>query len=262
MRTPRLLVLAVSLVGFAACSDSTAPDEETLVLELVSGDEQRAVIGSSLPEPLVVRVTNDDGQPQAGVAVEWRALGGGGAIIVPPSDRPPSDVPVLESTTDENGLSEAVWAMGFGAWEQALEVVAEGVSIKVDVVAEPIEWQDVLDVSPYVEIVDGHLQARLRMVNRWVERVGFRPGCFYEAHLRTWDGEPVPGWMSHSCSGVLSTRFLRAGEPLITSANLWRIPTSELDPGIYTVEFGFFDGLQINDRPHGLPEVTVLVVVE
>ena len=45
----------------------------------MSGDNQVAAVGSALADSLVVRVTDDKGNPVAGVEVQW-AVGGGGSI--------------------------------------------------------------------------------------------------------------------------------------------------------------------------------------
>jgi hypothetical protein len=47
------------------------------LLELVSGNNQVAAVGSALADSLVVRVTDDLGNPVAGVEVQWAAIGGG-----------------------------------------------------------------------------------------------------------------------------------------------------------------------------------------
>ncbi len=46
-------------------------------LQLVSGDNQVAAVGSALADSLVVRVTDVLGNPVAGVEVQWAAVGGG-----------------------------------------------------------------------------------------------------------------------------------------------------------------------------------------
>ncbi len=63
------------LVQFSASAVSGAGE----ILELVSGDNQTAAVGSALPDSLVVRVTDASGNPAAGVQVEW-STGGGGSI--------------------------------------------------------------------------------------------------------------------------------------------------------------------------------------
>src|SRR5512144_539180 len=61
------------LVKFSASAVSGAGTR----LELVSGDNQTAAVGSALADSLVVRVTDDLGNPVAGIEVQWAATGGG-----------------------------------------------------------------------------------------------------------------------------------------------------------------------------------------
>jgi hypothetical protein len=50
------------------------------VLTKVSGDNQTGTAGSSLPNPLVVKVTDSTGNPQAGVTVNFAVASGGGSV--------------------------------------------------------------------------------------------------------------------------------------------------------------------------------------
>ena len=60
------------------CSDGGNVDPpEGGTIEEVSGDEQTATAGTALANPLVVRVLDANGDPLAGVTVEWEAQGGG-----------------------------------------------------------------------------------------------------------------------------------------------------------------------------------------
>ena len=61
------------LVNFSASAVSGVG----ALLELVSGNNQVAAVGSALADSLVVRVTDDLGNPVAGVEVQWAAVGGG-----------------------------------------------------------------------------------------------------------------------------------------------------------------------------------------
>ncbi|HEX2218693.1 MAG TPA: Ig-like domain-containing protein [Gemmatimonadales bacterium] len=51
-------------------------------LALVSGDEQSGVVGTELPDPLVVEVTDPFGNPTEGVTITWTAEGGGSVSAV------------------------------------------------------------------------------------------------------------------------------------------------------------------------------------
>nr|MBA3654960.1 Ig-like domain-containing protein [Actinomycetota bacterium] len=81
------------------------------ILELVSGDNQRAAVGSALPDPLVVRVTDAQGNPVAGVTVDWTA-GGGGTID-------PATV-----VTDADGRATAERVLGTSAGTQTAQAAS------------------------------------------------------------------------------------------------------------------------------------------
>ncbi|HEX7051679.1 MAG TPA: hypothetical protein VF188_15855 [Longimicrobiales bacterium] len=55
MKAPRTIAFALSFAALA-CSDSTEPSPEAASLVYVDGDGQSAVVGSALPQPLLVRV--------------------------------------------------------------------------------------------------------------------------------------------------------------------------------------------------------------
>ena len=56
---------------------ATAVAADANGLTLVSGDDQSAMVGTELPQPLVVAVTDGFGNPISGVTVTWSAQGGG-----------------------------------------------------------------------------------------------------------------------------------------------------------------------------------------
>lgn len=67
---------------------------------IVSGQNQSAQVGLALPQPLVVRVTNDGGGPLAGIAVSWAAA----AQL--------ATVSSASVTTDANGLAQVTARLG------------------------------------------------------------------------------------------------------------------------------------------------------
>ncbi len=72
--------LVASVVGNSAVSASftaMAGAGEGSQLEKVSGDGQTAIAGTQLADSLVVRVLDSNGQPVAGVTVNWAVTGGG-----------------------------------------------------------------------------------------------------------------------------------------------------------------------------------------
>jgi hypothetical protein len=57
--------------------DTGVPPTPPAEIEMVSGDQQTGIVGQALPNPLVVRVTDESGNPVPGVDVHWAAAGGG-----------------------------------------------------------------------------------------------------------------------------------------------------------------------------------------
>lgn len=70
------------------------------VLQVVSGNNQSAVAGTELANPLVVRVEDAGGQPVAGQAVNFRVTAGGGSVFAG------------TATSDANGLAADRWTLG------------------------------------------------------------------------------------------------------------------------------------------------------
>ena len=68
----RIIALSVVLLGAAACSkDSTAPIPEPNTVAIVGGAAQTATVNTALAAPVAVRVTDQSGNPMAGVQVSF-----------------------------------------------------------------------------------------------------------------------------------------------------------------------------------------------
>jgi adhesin/invasin len=74
--TVEAVVSRVGLVTFTATA--TDGDGPVLSIEPIEGDDQRAPVGSAVPVRPAVRVTDDRGEPVAGVKVSFEVTGGGG----------------------------------------------------------------------------------------------------------------------------------------------------------------------------------------
>lgn len=96
LRRPSLLLVAFTLF---ACDDGTEPSVPT-EMTLVSGNEQTIDAGAALPQPLVVRITDQHAEGMPGVQVTWTVTGGGGSMA--------------SVTTSTNGAGEAQveWTIG------------------------------------------------------------------------------------------------------------------------------------------------------
>ncbi len=135
MRIIALALAGLSLYGLAACGDTTEPAVPTS-MEIVDGDGQEALYAATLPEELRVRVTNQRGQPVAGVTVTWSAT------IDPIS--PSSTV------TDESGIATATWTLGtvpgsacYGAHTATAAVVGLGTTTFTAYLRSGLQLRDV-----------------------------------------------------------------------------------------------------------------------
>jgi hypothetical protein len=82
-----------------------------LSLDIVSGDAQSAQANTELPNPLVVRVTNDRGRPVGDQIVNFRVVSGGGSVYAG------------SGITNRDGLAQEWWTLG-STGVQRLEVRA------------------------------------------------------------------------------------------------------------------------------------------
>ena len=117
-RRQHLLAAAALALGLSGCGDDATTGPETpsdapARLVIISGDGQSAMVETPLPEPLVVKLTDESGLPLGGVHVSWEVAGATGAIAP------------LADTTDADGLARAGWTLGSAAGQvEAVAAVA------------------------------------------------------------------------------------------------------------------------------------------
>ena len=91
----------------------TAPDDSgPMSLRVVSGDAQRAVIGTELPRPVVVQALNSKGKPLKSQLVNFVVVEGGGSVYAG------------SSITNNDGIAQEYWTMGPAVGPNKLEVRA------------------------------------------------------------------------------------------------------------------------------------------
>jgi hypothetical protein len=73
----RLLALSLAAASITCGEDLAAPNVRPAALVQVNGNDQIGTINQPLPDSLVVRVDDAQGQPLAGVAVAWTVTGEG-----------------------------------------------------------------------------------------------------------------------------------------------------------------------------------------
>jgi len=106
---------AAGLSGAPVLFTATGTSGPAAGLARVSGDGQQATYDSTLPQPLVVQVTDASGAPASGVAVTWAALGGGRFSSV-------------SMTTDELGQASATATLGPSPGRYTFEASVDGLA--------------------------------------------------------------------------------------------------------------------------------------
>lgn len=96
----RASLLCAVLAGAAACEDDPTGAGAPAEVTVASGGDQAAPAGSLLPQPISVRVTDDDGDPVQGVEVRFAVTSGGGFVY-----------PGVDST-DASGQATTEWRLG------------------------------------------------------------------------------------------------------------------------------------------------------
>jgi hypothetical protein len=112
LRIAALLLLAAA----AACDGDSTGGRTPAAVAVQSGNGQQGTVGLALPNPLVVRVSDANGQPVRGAAVQWTVAAGGG--VVEPA----------ASTTDAAGLAQAQWRLGGALGAQSVTATVAGVA--------------------------------------------------------------------------------------------------------------------------------------
>lgn len=110
MAFPRIGRAAAALLCAAAlavaCDSPTHSDDGAPVaarLDVMSGDLQTAEVGTELPQPLVVKVTDAKGKPVPGQIVNFRVVSGGGSVYAGTAQ------------TNADGLAQERWTLGTAA---------------------------------------------------------------------------------------------------------------------------------------------------
>lgn len=107
----RASLLCALLAGAAACDDDPTGSGPPAAVTLASGGDQAGPAGQPLASPVVIRVTDDDGDPVRGVEVRFVVTAGGGGVD-----------PGVDST-DAQGQASALWRLGTAAADsQRLQV--------------------------------------------------------------------------------------------------------------------------------------------
>lgn len=92
-----LFVLAAAV----SCSDAAAPRVHAIAnMEIVAGQDQRATVGTEVPDVLTVSVLDDEGHPIAGQIVNFKVTSGGGSVFAG------------AAATNASGVAKERWTLG------------------------------------------------------------------------------------------------------------------------------------------------------
>ncbi len=100
---PRRTALAAASILVLACSDSTSTSSRAgppAALQIVGGDNQSAVVGTQLPNPLVAHVVDSAGRPVKGQSVNFHVTAGGGSVFAG------------SAITNDSGTVRERWTLG------------------------------------------------------------------------------------------------------------------------------------------------------
>jgi adhesin/invasin len=104
----------------SAAFNIIAPDDgggdEPTAISIVSGNGQSGTVGEAVGDPYVVRVTDGNGNPVAGVPVSWSVTSGGGSVSP------------TSSTTNSNGQASATHTLGTGTGAQSVRASVSGLT--------------------------------------------------------------------------------------------------------------------------------------
>ncbi len=143
-----LLLVATTL----RCGDGgTVDPPEAARIELIAGNEQVGPVGTTLPDPLVVRVTDEDGGAVEGVAVQWAAQGGGSV----------SDGSV---ETGADGRASVEYTLGPTAGDETVTATVSGlegspVTFSATATEESTDPSIQITTQPPTAVVDGEVFA-------------------------------------------------------------------------------------------------------
>lgn len=143
------LISLSSLVLLAACGSQAATTESpavTLSIAAVAAvDSQVAVVGTTLPDSLAVRVVDQDGTAVPGATVTWTVLSGAGSVSS------------SASATDASGRAAITWTLGTSSGtQQLIAALADGKADTITAIARAGAVRALAVASdPFVQVAAG-----------------------------------------------------------------------------------------------------------
>lgn len=100
--------------------------EPTLILQKISGDNQTATVGTTLPQPIVVQTRTQSGSIAPNVDVTFNVISGGGTMAGSPTQ-------IVRS--DAQGEARVSWTLGQVSGQQVLNASVPGSSVDIHATA-------------------------------------------------------------------------------------------------------------------------------
>ena len=115
-----------------------------LAFWIISGFDQKGLIGEALPKPIVVEVRDQSGEPLPGVQVTFAVTSGGGTLSV------------TSTTTDSDGRAESILTLGPNPGPNSVTVSVTGIQEEqtVTAIAEPPPIPQDVNRDDAVNILD------------------------------------------------------------------------------------------------------------
>jgi plastocyanin len=234
-------VVATTIV-WAACSSSSPTDGGNngngnvgapTDVSLLSGNNQRVITNGRVLAPLVVRVTDEDGDGVSNVTVNWEITTGGGSLSL------------ASSSTNVNGDASVLFTAGNTEGSSTINASVNGVNGSVDFTATAV-------TPASVTITAGNNQAA---------RASRSLADALEVTVRASDNGPVPGatviWTVTGGGGNVSSSS--------DETDVSGVATTEwtLGPSVATnTARAAVDGLQADFTADGTQAVSVTVTMQ
>jgi len=108
-----MAAVAAALSMLAGCSSPTSSNDPAAVVAF-QGNNQSALVGTTLPAPLVAEVVDASANPISGQTVTWMVLTGGGTVSA------------QSGVTDANGRVQVSWTLGSQVGAQSVVADVNG----------------------------------------------------------------------------------------------------------------------------------------
>ena len=152
-RTPRVDSVLAQLTGIGGAATSVVFTARTISraptsIEIQSGGGQQGVVSTTLPAPLVARVSDALGNPVAGVTVTWGAQGISAVAFVPAQSV--TDATGLASTTVTlpSGVEVVTAVSSVGALRATTQLSAVAGNASTFTLLQPLPSSVLVDVPP------------------------------------------------------------------------------------------------------------------